>query len=206
MVVVGYGSGPMRLINVLRERLIYNNKVYVYPEFFDSKRDLLNRNYMGYVKKLWIHRNDIIIALYPDYINKILNVPRNILYVYPVHSLDKDSEFYDQLRQYYDVIPGYASALGLRDYTIEQFCSVFSCTESWYLGANSKEIYEAIEWGFWGVDITSLTIPGWSFRDNIQHPEAIALFIEKLTQGKVLKGKHILRIMSMKNHMVISGD
>ena len=205
MVVVGYGSGPMRLINVLRERLIYNNKVYVYPEFFDSKRDLLNRNYMGYVKKLWIHRNDIIIALYPDYINKILNVPRNILYVYPIHSLDKDSEFYEQLKQYYNVIPGYPRMEKLRDYGLHDFCSIFNCSESWYLGAISTTISEAIEW-FWGVDITGLTIPGWGFRNNIQQPEAIALFIEKLTQGKILKCKQILRIINMKNHKVFPYD
>ncbi|WFO75590.1 hypothetical protein J4526_01505 [Desulfurococcaceae archaeon MEX13E-LK6-19] len=201
--IVGHGNAPRKLLEFLRERLAYNDRVLIYPEFFDSKNDLIKGNYMSYVRKLWLFRSKIVIALYPDYINKILNVPKNILYVYPVHNLDRDPEFYDTLREHVDVIPGYVSMPSLRDYSIKDFCSVFNCSESWYLGANSREIYEAIEYGFWGVDITPLTIPGWGYRNNLQYHEVTAIFIEKLTQGKILKTKHLLRIINMKKHKVI---
>nr|WP_011225126.1 hypothetical protein [Sulfolobus islandicus]CAG38161.1 hypothetical protein [Sulfolobus islandicus] len=131
----------------------------VYPRFFDDKRALLiERNYKKYLKELWLNKNEIEVALYPDNVNYILPVPRSITYVVPIHNLSQ-LEIADKLRENnYKVIVGYASDPKYRDYTIQDFVKA-SKYETWYLGISTKrELKEALFYSFNYGDITLMLL------------------------------------------------
>jgi len=131
----------------------------VYPKFFDNKKALLiERNYKKYLRELWFNRNKIEVALYPDNINYVLPVPKNIAYVVPIHTLSQ-LEIADKLRENnYKVIAGYASDQKYRDYTIQDFIKA-SKYQNWYLGISTKhELKEALFYSFDYGDITLMLL------------------------------------------------
>ncbi|BAB66397.1 hypothetical protein STK_13380 [Sulfurisphaera tokodaii str. 7] len=131
----------------------------IYPRFFDDKKALLiRRDYKGYLKKLWSNKDKIQIAIYPDNIDRILPIPRNIRYIVPVHDLSQ-IEIADKLRENnYNVLLGYASDSRFRNYTIEDFIK-HSRYEKWYLGISTKrELTEAVRYGFNYGDITLMLL------------------------------------------------
>lgn len=111
--------------------------ILVYPEFFDSKKDLLRRNYHIYLRKLWSLRSTIKIAIYPDYIYYKLQVPDNVEYIIPAHSLSKDViKICRELSSFTKVWLGFASNEKYRDYEIADFVEFAKRlnAKTWYLG------------------------------------------------------------------------
>jgi len=47
-----------------------DSALYPYPLFYDAKGDLLTSRlaYIGYLRKLQVKRNEVRIAVYPDYV------------------------------------------------------------------------------------------------------------------------------------------
>nr|WP_011225163.1 hypothetical protein [Sulfolobus islandicus]CAG38201.1 hypothetical protein [Sulfolobus islandicus]CDF47315.1 unnamed protein product [Sulfolobus islandicus] len=145
--------------NPLISKLQDTPNYIVYPRFFDDKRALLiERNYKKYLKELWLNKNKIEVALYPDNISYILPVPGSITYVVPIHNLSQ-LEIADKLRENnYKVIAGYASDPKYRDYTIQDFVKA-SKYETWYLGISTKrELKEALFYSFNYGDITLMLL------------------------------------------------
>ncbi|ARM76112.1 hypothetical protein [Acidianus manzaensis] len=152
--ILAIGYNP--LINKLQNL----NDYIIYPRFFDDKKTLLiEKNYKAYLKKLWANRKKIEIALYPDNINYVLPVPRNILYVIPIHDLSQ-IEIADKLRENnYSVIMGYASDARYRNYDIHSFIKESKKYEKWYLGISTKrELREALRYSFDYGDITLMLL------------------------------------------------
>ncbi|QGA54550.1 hypothetical protein GFS03_08190 [Sulfolobus sp. E5-1-F] len=136
--------------------------ILVYPEFFDSKRELIQGDFKNYVKKLWNLRTIIKIAIYPDYIYYTLTVPKNVEYIIPVHSLNEGVvRIYKQLSNFTKVWLGFASNEKYRDYEITDFIEFAKRLNAkrWYLGVSTKrELREAIRWNFDGLDITTMLL------------------------------------------------
>jgi hypothetical protein len=135
----------------------------IYPEFFDSKKDLLQGNYHNYIRKLWTLRKEIKVALYPDYVYTVLPLPKEIEYIIPVHEINERvvSLYNDLINKGYKIWLGYASTPKFRDYTILEF-NEFSKklnTKTWYLGISTwREFKEALQWNFDGIDITTMLL------------------------------------------------
>jgi len=136
------------------QKLDRPSNFFIYTEFYDSKKDLLEKRYNNYIRKLWELRTTIKIALYPDYVKRILSVPKNISYIIPIHDLS-DVEVADKLREAgFDVWIGFASDKRYRNYEIEDF--VKANYKKWYLGVSTKhEVREALLYNFQGFDITT---------------------------------------------------
>ena len=180
-VIVAYGSAPKRLLLELREYK-YDENVLLFPEFFDSKRNLISRNYRAYFKKVREWERNIIVALWPDYFYAAWPCKyKDIMWVFPLHTKDELTKLPPCI-----TFIGYASSPELRDYDLRWFVENVP-RPWWYLGASSKEVYEAVRYRFDGVDVHSLSIPGWGFRDSIHNAEKIALWLQQLARGRVLK-------------------
>nr|WP_011114797.1 hypothetical protein [Sulfolobus islandicus]AAK06919.1 ORF198 [Sulfolobus islandicus] len=153
MTIIGVGRSPA-FYNI---KLSFGN-VYIYPQFYDDKKSLIEKKFSKYVSNVWRYKSVIKFAVYPDYVRIIFNLPSNITYIYPVHDLN-DVEFYFKLKEKYNVWAGYASNEKLRNYSLEEFIAVFKDEKKWYLGVSTKqELKEAIGYGFDGFDITSMLL------------------------------------------------
>jgi hypothetical protein len=71
--------------------------LYPYPLFYDAKGDLLTSKlaYIGYLRKLQVKRNEVRIAVYPDYVlphkaRVNLSPLKSIEFVVPIHSLENN--------------------------------------------------------------------------------------------------------------------
>ncbi|ALG97005.1 hypothetical protein [Sulfolobus monocaudavirus SMV3] len=145
--------------NPIIEKLQDITGYIIYPRFFDDKKTLLiDRNYKRYLKELWFNKNRIEVALYPDNIDYLLPVPKDITYVVPIHTLSQ-LEIADKLTENnYKVITGYASDQKYRDYTIDDFIKA-SKYKNWYLGISTKhELKEAMLYSFDYGDITLMLL------------------------------------------------
>ena len=60
--VIAFGENPSHILSLLRF-MIDDVRILVYPEFVDSKRLLLDRNYRAYIRRLIEHRDRIIVAV-----------------------------------------------------------------------------------------------------------------------------------------------
>ena len=185
--IIGFGSAPRKVLEQLRSKPLPPN-VLVYPEFFDSKSDLINRRYEAYVRKVREWRANIIVAVWPDYVySDYLCKYDDIMWIFPLHSLSELSRLPPCI-----TFVGYASAPNLRDYTIREFMAK-APRPWWYLGANSTEIYEALRYRFDGVDVTTLSIPGWCYRDNIRNGHLVVEWLTQLAKGRILKAKQLTK-------------
>jgi len=198
--IVGVGSAPPRLLEELR-KYVKHPRVFIWPEFFDSKRELIEKRYARYVEKVLAYRHGIVIALWPDYLyeDKFGLCSYDILWIFPLHSLSE----LDKLRARCIAFLGYPSQreatisgqrVVLRDYDIRSFLDAAEQLgySTWYLGANSREIYEAVAHRFDGVDVTTLSIPGWGYRHNLGPGAAavIARWLEALAEGRILRSRN----------------
>jgi hypothetical protein len=141
--------------------LSYDNEIsryfIVYPAFYDNLKALINKKYENYIRQLWRKRKIIKYALYPDYIRKIIPLPKSITYIYPVHSLN-EVDFINRLKKEYSIIAGYCSNPKLRDYNLKEFIQIFPSIR-WYLGISTmKELREAIKYNFEYCDITLMLL------------------------------------------------
>ncbi len=178
--IVAYSNGPKRLLLRLREHE-YPPNILIYPEFFDDKRSLIKRNYSNYFRKIKRWERNIIVALWPDYYYASWPCKwSDIMWIFPLHSKDE----LERIPHCITFI-GYASQPSLRDYSLEWFMDNVP-RPWWYLGANSREIYEAIRYRFDGMDVHSLSIPGWGFTDSIRNADKIAMWLTALANGRIL--------------------
>ena len=198
--IVGFGSAPPQLLERLR-LYVDDPRVLIYPEFFDAKRELIEKRYARYVEKVLAYRHRIVIALWPDYCHAEcaarfgLHSMTDIVWVFPLHHMWEINFVLGFMDRVFDTFfVGYASQQSLRDYTIHQFIDACRAhgLPMWYLGANSREIYEAVLNRFDGVDVTTLSIPGWSYRDNLrpEAPKVISEWLRALANGVVLRSRN----------------
>ena len=134
-------------------------EVLFYPEFFDAKKLLVKQDYRGYFNLVWKHRNEIKMALYPDYCYWEMPLPTNIVYIFPVHELSSQVlMLMKKLREDgYEIWAGYASSPRYRNYSINSFLKFSEGYKRWYLGVSSKsELYEAVQLKFDGIDVTTM--------------------------------------------------
>ena len=178
--IIAYSNGPKRLLLRLRE-YIYPENVLIYPEFFDSKRALITRNYSAYFRKIKEWRSVIIVALWPDYFYASWPCRYDdIMWIFPLHH-KKELERVPNCITFI----GYASQPSLRDYSLEWFMD-YVPRPWWYLGANSRELYEAFKYNFDGMDVHSLSIPRWGYTNSIENADKIAKWLIELAQGRIL--------------------
>jgi len=187
--IVGVGRAPKRLLEELR-KLIDDPRIFIFPEFFDDKRYLLSSRrdrVLRYVERVARYRSSVVFAIYPDYCNRLsllCDLFSDILWIYPLHSL---KEVEDGLPWCIDWL-GYASDPRYRNYSLQQFLDIAKRYgfRTWFLGANAREVPIAINNGFDGVDVTTLSVPKVMFRD-IKHPSfpnRFALFLKRIASGE----------------------
>ena len=169
--IVGIGRSPIADFIIKYYNEYVGKALYPYPLFLDDKKLLLQGKKARYVQRLWANKNVTKIALYPDYTYEILNLPKHILYILPIHDLRKDYELYCKLKEKYNIWPGYASDAKYRNYSLEEFLETFKGEKLWYLGVSTKtELKEALMFNFQGMDVT-----GFLFGKNEDRKNALKL-------------------------------
>ncbi len=151
--VIAFGENPSHILSLLRS-MIDDVRILVYPEFFDSKRLLLNRNYRAYICRLIEQRDRIIVAVWPDYYHSLL--PRaleHIVFVYPLHSI-RELDFVLKVSDHFDIMLGFPNKPELRDYTLESFLDAARTYgfRTWLLGL--KRRFTKHLHNFYGTDVT----------------------------------------------------
>ena len=176
IVGVGMLGRARHLLDRLRG-LVDHPNIYIFPEFFDSKKELIERRYATYVQRLLRYRDRVVIALWPDYlyVDRFSLCKMDIVWVFPIHYL---SEF-EKLPRCIEVV-GYAADPKYREYRLEQFIDVARERgfAMWWLGASKREIGIATALGFWGLDVNTGST-GLPFR-AIRSPEFPRLFADFL--------------------------
>jgi len=165
--IVGLGEHPKFLLDKLRDFIDLPN-VLIYPEFYDDMQSLIRRKWSKYINDLVRMRDIVIIALWPDYYYRLNSVLADlpIIYIFPLHSLH-ELEFVLKLSDKVDMFIGYASNPKYRNYSLREFLNLSKTygLSTWYLGANSRELKQALQYGFDGVDITPIAFPRLGFKD-----------------------------------------
>jgi len=169
--IVGIGRSPITDFIIKYYNEYVGKALYPYPLFLDDKKLLLQGKKARYVQRLWANKNVTKIALYPDYTYEILNLPKHILYILPIHDLRKDYELYCKSKEKYNIWPRYASDVKYRNYSLEEFLEEFKGEKLWYLGVSTKtELKEALMFNFQGMDVT-----GFLFGKNEDRKNALKL-------------------------------
>jgi len=189
--IVGVGRIPQKLLEELR-KLIDDSNIYLYPEFFDDKRCLVNKRYIKYIERLLEERKRVIVALWPDYLyDDVYGLcSYSVVWIFPLHSLSEA----DRLPHCIDVlgIPGTAS---LRDYSLPSFVKLARelGLDMWWLGANRREIPIAIELGFWGLDVNtgSTGLPYARIRDP-SFARYFASFLKRVANNELRARQRVL--------------
>ena len=155
--IIGIGEHPPFIIDVLRE--IKSENLFIFPEFFDDKRNLLSRNYRNYILKLAYLRDNVIIAVYPDYFyeyNLLLEkISSDIIFVFPLHSKN-ELDFVLKLSDKMNILLGFPYMDKLRDYDIGFFLEIAKKYDfkTWLLGYK-KSLKKYLN-SFYGMDITPI--------------------------------------------------
>ncbi|MEJ2779367.1 hypothetical protein WIW89_00195 [Stygiolobus sp. CP850M] len=164
--IVGIGKGPLSYFVWKYMSEYVCNPLYPYPLFYDAKGDLLTSKlaYIGYLRKLQVKRNEVRIAVYPDYVlphkaRVNLSPLKSIEFVVPIHSLENDMVIVEELKSLgFKVYYGYASDSRYRSYTLNDFLKAVK-GRKWYLGVSTRhELEEALRYDFDGVDITGYVL------------------------------------------------
>ena len=190
--IVGVADIPSWLRDSLRD--IESDKVYIYPEFFDAKRELLNGlSVARYISRIVQCRQRIIVAVWPDYrtVDRWGLCNLDIVWIYPLHQWQ---ELY-LLPRCIDFV-GIPSDAGSRNYRLyEIYDEVRSLGyRLWLLGLRPSAAKLLRYYRFDGVDVTTLSIPKWQFSDN-KKPEAaraFRIFVEELAENNVVLDKYEL--------------
>ena len=161
---IAIGNTFSLFLKEMRKDRELSSAFILYPQFFDSKRKLLQKDYKSYVHDVWYHRKEIEYAIYPDYMREELPLPKSIKYIYVIHDIEKDAKAFFRLSEKFSLVAGYASDERYRDYTLEEFLQVFANVKKWYLGVSTKrEAKEAVSSGLDYMDITTMALG--SFKD-----------------------------------------
>jgi hypothetical protein len=164
--IIGIGKGPLSYFVWKYMSEYVCNPLYPYPLFYDAKGDLLTSKlaYIGYLRKLQVKRNEVRIAVYPDYVlphkaRVNLSPLKSIEFVVPIHSLENDMIIVEELKSLgFKVYYGYASDSRYRSYTLNDFLKAVK-GRKWYLGVSTRhELEEALRYDFDGIDITGYVL------------------------------------------------
>ena len=195
--MVGVARVPSFLLDAARE--VESSYVYVYPEFFDAKRELMSgRAIINYISRVIQERDRIIIAVYPDYQleDKWYLCGLDVVWIYPLH---RKEELY-RLPQCIDIV-GIPSDQESRNYTLfEIYDEVRSLGyRLWLLGLRPSAVKLLRLYNFVGTDVTTLSIPKWQYIDNKQPyaKDAFKLFIRYLVRGVVLNKYQLLQLLGL---------
>lgn len=170
--IIGIGKSPLSYFVWKYMSEYVCNPLYPYPLFYDAKGDLLTSKlaYIGYLRKLQVKRNEVRIAVYPDYVlphkaRVNLSPLKSIEFVVPIHSLENDMVIVEELKSLgFKVYYGYASDSRYRSYTLNDFLRAVK-GRKWYLGVSTRhELEEALRYDFDGIDITGYVLG----RNNIR--------------------------------------
>nr|WP_255430352.1 hypothetical protein [Sulfolobus sp. NOB8H2] len=184
--IIGIGRSP--LADFVKKRGIADKQLYPYPAFFDNKISLLRgrTGYILYLKKLLLKRQEIKIAVWPDYVKlgaaaKVIDLSllSRIMFIVPIHSLS-DIIIGKELEDYgFSIFYGYASDAMYRNYNLTEFLNITK-GKRWYLGISTKhELTEALRNNFNGMDIT-----GYIFGQHMdrKNPELLKKKLQELLQ------------------------
>jgi len=195
--IIGIANIPSWILNRLRE-LVSSENVYIYPEFFDSKVELLESlSVVHYVMKILRNKDRIIIAVFPDYQREdkwgLCNL--DVLWIYPLHR----KEELQRLPPCIDFV-GIPSDRESRNYDIWEIYDVVKQLgyRLWLLGLRPSAVKLLRYYRFDGVDVTTLSIPKWQFKDN-RNPRAaemFAAFVDALAKGRVLDRYDLLKMFN----------
>ena len=191
--IVGIANIPSWLLDEVRK--LSSDRVFVYPEFFDAKQQLVNGNsVVKYVSKVVQYRDRIIIAVFPDYQSEdrwgLCSL--DIVWIYPLH---RKEELY-RLPRCIDFV-GIPSDAESRNYRLYEIYDEMRSLgyRLWLLGLRPSVAKLLRYYRFDGVDVTTLSIPKWQFSDNRQPyaAKAFRIFVEELSNGRVLDKYELLK-------------
>jgi len=195
--MVGVARVPSFLLDAARE--VESSYVYVYPEFFDAKRELMSgRAIINYISRIMQNRDRIVIAVYPDYQleDKWSLCSLDIIWIYPLHRRD---ELY-RLPRCIDIV-GIPSDRESRDYALFEIYDDIKALgyRLWLLGLRPSAVKLLRIYDFVGTDITTLSVPKWQYADNRQPyaRDAFKLFVKYLTKGVVLHKYQLLGLLGL---------
>jgi len=184
--IVGIGNHPKFILDVLQE-VIAHPDILIYPEFFDCKKLLIQRKYKSYYFKLLKFRDEIEVAVWPDYLyHDKYNLKRfNFKFIFPLHSLS-EIDFILKLSDKVDLMLGFPNKPELRDYNLRSFIEIAEKygLEKWLLGLKTRLMkYLHL---FDGTDVTTLSFPGVKFANlkNTKLLQKYVMFIENLSNIK----------------------
>ena len=190
--IVGIANIPSWLLDEVRN--IGSDRVFVYPEFFDAKQQLVNGiGVARYVTKVIQYRQRIIVAVWPDYqtVDRWGLCSLDVVWIYPLH---RWQELY-LLPQCIDFV-GIPSDADSRNYRLYEIYDEIRSLgyRLWLLGLRPSAAKLLRYYRFDGVDVTTLSIPKWQFSDNKKPVAARAfrIFVEELAENNVVLDKYEL--------------
>jgi len=181
--IVGVGRAPRKLLEELR-KLIDDPRIFIFPEFFDDKKSLVQRRYVKYVESVYRLRDRVVIAPWPDYLydDRFKLCDLDVIWVFPLHSLSE----LDRVPSCVDVV-GFCGDPNYRDYNVRQFVSAAKAYgyKMWFLGASRREIAIATSLGFWGLDVNTGST-GLPFRviGSKDFPKIFAQFLKRIANNE----------------------
>ncbi|QXJ29276.1 hypothetical protein J5U23_02145 [Saccharolobus shibatae B12] len=191
--IIGIGKGPLSYFAWKHMSEYVYRPLYPYPLFYDAKRDLLTSKlaYIDYLRRLQVKRNEVKIAVYPDYVlpheSRVnLSLLKSIEFIVPIHSLEKDITIVEELQEMgFKVYYGYASDKRYRSYTLSEFLSIKG--RKWYLGISTmREFEEALRYNFDGIDITGYLLRNHKIRkDSERLKRRVEELIIKVKQKRI---------------------
>jgi len=210
--IVAFGSGPPKLLEALRTYLDHPN-TFIYPEFFDAKKYLINKEWSRYAQELMrnVAMGITIIAVFPDYCyDKCLAILKpimdRVIWVYPMHyrrELEWILNRFDrEAAEYY---LGFPNRPELRDFDMDWFLDIAKKYgfRTWLMGLKPRfaKYVRYID----ACDVTTLSIPSWAYRDNVKEykgipPEMfVAHFMKVLAEKRiVLHGRMLKNVFFVK--------
>lgn len=192
----------------LMRSLVRSPKVLIYPEFVDFKRALLRGDIKGYVDRLMklVSLGYAAVAVWPDRCyDRCLDLLRSVLdrviWIFPLHEREEIvwvlSRFDSKVPEY---VIGFPNRRDLRDYDLLWLYSTCSQhgLKMWLMGLKPR-FYNSL-WRFWGCDVTTFSVSGYSFdraryrSPSISFAEIMSCFVTYLAEhGRALTFEEIMK-------------
>lgn len=163
MRIIAVGDQPLKKFwRYIREK--YKLIDYIYPEFFDAKKELIiQKDYRSYLRKLMKKKSEVYIAIWPDHYYDLgckSTIFKGIRIVFPMH-YKRELDFVLKLDPDFVGMPNESR---LRDYSIYWFIEQVKKQygfKIWLLGYKPKFRYYIYH--FDATDITGVSFRGITF-------------------------------------------
>jgi len=159
--LVAVGKSVMQWLNLMRELKRKGLVDLIFPEFFDSKNDLIARRWIAYLRRLRKLENEVKVAAWPDYCyDARLRGKFSVEWLFPLH---KASEL-DFALKVADYI-GFLNCGWLRDYTLARYVEWKReyGFKAWLMGLKPRYL-RALHL-FDACDITTVSLPSYNFSE-----------------------------------------